>query len=357
MFLLHLNATLLPLTSISTAPPSATSIIWWVNKTFSITKSWDENNIIYSIIIINIDLQDLHQKDEHVPVPVSWRKTQLTWEAGENTYSFNMGLKKYWPGPCKRIRSTNIKSETRLKTWQRTREKGRQKWDAHSSSSHFPPSSRKKVIMSNPNASETKWRTAIMWSSIPSCRRPWCHCQKSHCCCGIGHHSKTAAPLPVVDLPGQLPGVNEWHKNGGHLQCTIQWHPVNKQAISIAYPWTTVVSSPGPDKNIKTYNPGQNVWDKVPFSRIAAIFARSPLPPRCNVGRLVGKPFLMNNIAWGEGGGGKVGFHPKNVCFHVKNWSMVEAVHSASLSHIILARIVAWPSGNLHFSLTCLYLF
>ena len=48
------------------------------------------------------------------------------------------------------------------------------------------------------------------------------------------------------------------------------------------------------------------------FSRIAAIFARSPLPPppppppipRCNVGRLVGKPFLTNNIAWGEGGGG-----------------------------------------------------
>ena len=53
-----------------------------------------------------------------------------------------------------------------------------------------------------------------------------------------------------------------------------------------------------------SYNPGQNVWDKVPFSRIAAIFARSPLPPRCNVGRLVGKPFLTNNIAWGEGGGG-----------------------------------------------------
>ena len=91
------------------------------------------------------------------------------------------------------------------------------------------------------------------------------------------------------------------------------------------------------------YNPGQNVWDKVPFSRIAAIFARSPLPPpppppRCNVGRLVGKPFLTNNIALGERG--KVGFGPKNVCFHVKNWSMVEAVHSASLPHIILARIV-----------------
>ena len=90
--------------------------------------------------------------------------------------------------------------------------------------------------------------------------------------------------------------------------------------------------------NTCNYNPGQNVWDKVLFSRIAAIFARSPLPPRCNVGRLIGKPFLTNKIAWGEGV--KVGFGPKNVCFHVKNWSMVEAVHSANLSHIILARIV-----------------
>ena len=26
-------------------------------------------------------------------------------------------------------------------------------------------------------------------------------------------------------------------------------------------------------------NPGQNVWDKVSFSRIAAVFARSPPPP------------------------------------------------------------------------------
>ena len=41
------------------------------------------------------------------------------------------------------------------------------------------------------------------------------------------------------------------------------------------------------------------------------------------------------------GRGGKVGFGPKNVCFHVKNCSMVEAVHFASLSHIILARIEA----------------
>ena len=53
-------------------------------------------------------------------------------------------------------------------------------------------------------------------------------------------------------------------------------------------------------------NPGQNVWDKVSFFRIAAVFARSPLPPRCNVGRLVGKPFLTNNIAWGEGGESRI---------------------------------------------------
>ena len=44
-----------------------------------------------------------------------------------------------------------------------------------------------------------------------------------------------------------------------------------------------------------------------------------PPPPRYNVGRLFGKPFLPNNIAWGEGG--EVGFGPNNVCFHVKNWS------------------------------------
>ena len=76
------------------------------------------------------------------------------------------------------------------------------------------------------------------------------------------------------------------------------------------------------------YNPDQNVWDKVPFSRIAAVFAPCPLPPQCMGGR--------------GGGGGKVGFGPKNVGFHVKNWSMFEAVHSASLSHIILARIVGY---------------
>ena len=40
------------------------------------------------------------------------------------------------------------------------------------------------------------------------------------------------------------------------------------------------------------------------------------------------------------GRGVKVGFGPNKVCFHVKNWSMVEAAHSASLSHIILGRFV-----------------
>ena len=97
-------------------------------------------------------------------------------------------------------------------------------------------------------------------------------------------------------------------------------------------------------------NPGQHLWDKVPLFRIAAVFARSPLPPRCNVGRLVGKHFLTNNIAWGEGG--KVGFGPKNVGFHVKNWSMVEAVHSASLSHIILAMIVWMWRWNINVRVT-----
>ena len=76
-----------------------------------------------------------------------------------------------------------------------------------------------------------------------------------------------------------------------------------------------------------------------------------PPPPRCNVGRLIGKPFLTNNIG-GEGEGGKVGFGPKNVCFHVKNWSMVEAVHSASLSHIIVARIVGVNSIMSVYSMT-----
>ena len=67
-------------------------------------------------------------------------------------------------------------------------------------------------------------------------------------------------------------------------------------------------------------------------------------PNCCNVGRLFGKPFLTNNIEGGEEG--KEEFGPNNVCFHVKNWSMVEAVHSASLSHIILARIVGYQQDS-----------
>ena len=90
---------------------------------------------------------------------------------------------------------------------------------------------------------------------------------------------------------------------------------------------------------LRGYNPGQNVWDKVPFSRIAAIFARSPLPPRCNVGRLFGKPFLTNNIAWGEGGGR---IWPKERLFPCEK--LIDGRGSAfykQLSHIILARNVS----------------
>ena len=61
-----------------------------------------------------------------------------------------------------------------------------------------------------------------------------------------------------------------------------------------------------------------------------------PPPMQCWTTRLQAFPYQQHCM----GGGEKVGFGPKNVCFHVKNWSMVEAVHSASLSHIILARIV-----------------
>ena len=65
-------------------------------------------------------------------------------------------------------------------------------------------------------------------------------------------------------------------------------------------------------------NPGQNVWYKVPFSRIDAVFARSPLPPppmQCWTTRRQAFPYEQHCM----GGGGKVEFGPKNVCFHVKN--------------------------------------
>ena len=81
------------------------------------------------------------------------------------------------------------------------------------------------------------------------------------------------------------------------------------------------------------------------FPNCCNIRSLPPSPPmQCWTTRWQAFPY--DNIAWGRGGGGggggKVGFGPKNVCFHVKNWSMVKAVHSASLSHIILARIVVY---------------
>ena len=139
---------------------------------------------------------------------------------------------------------------------------------------------------------------------------------------------------PWADLEGARGGCAlEWYTNRFHTRNGHQNIAFAKLLPAFPDIWGTRFQNfPGGAWPRRPYNPGQNVWDKVSFSRIAAV------SPRCNVGRLVGKPFLTNNIAWGEGG--KVGFGPKNVGFHVKNWSMVEAVHSASLSHIILARIV-----------------
>ena len=70
--------------------------------------------------------------------------------------------------------------------------------------------------------------------------------------------------------------------------------------------------------------------------------------PLCNVVRLFSKPFLMNNIAWGEawgGGGGRI--WPKWRLFPCEKRLMVEALHSARVSHIILARVVAWTTPHL----------
>ena len=61
---------------------------------------------------------------------------------------------------------------------------------------------------------------------------------------------------------------------------------------------------------VRNYNPGQNVWDKVPFSRIAAIFARSPLPPpppppmQCWTTRRQAFPYEQHCMGGGGGGGG-----------------------------------------------------
>ena len=51
-------------------------------------------------------------------------------------------------------------------------------------------------------------------------------------------------------------------------------------------------------------NPGQNVWDKVPFSRIAAIFARSPLPPDAMLDNSSASLYLRTTLYGGRGGGG-----------------------------------------------------
>ena len=61
-------------------------------------------------------------------------------------------------------------------------------------------------------------------------------------------------------------------------------------------------------------NPGQNVWDKVPFSRIAAIFACSP-PPHAMLDDSSESFSLRTTL---HGGRGEVGFGPKNVSFQVK---------------------------------------
>ena len=78
---------------------------------------------------------------------------------------------------------------------------------------------------------------------------------------------------------------------------------------------------------------GQSVF----FPNCCSFRSLPPSPPmQCWTTRRQAFPYEQHCM----GEGGKVGFGPKNVGFHVKNWSMVEAVHSASLSHIILARIV-----------------
>ena len=90
------------------------------------------------------------------------------------------------------------------------------------------------------------------------------------------------------------------------------------------------------------------------LSRIPAKFASSPL---CNVGRLFWRPFLTNNIAWGRGkwgervvggggGGGGGRIWPKERLFPCGKRSMVEALHSARLSHISLSRIIKSVSTN-----------
>ena len=88
----------------------------------------------------------------------------------------------------------------------------------------------------------------------------------------------------------------------------------------LAYPQIPMVRTKvGPSSSPCAYNPGQNVWDTLPFMPNSCNIRSLPPTPRCNVGRLFGKPFHSNNIAWGGGGGGELGFVPKSLCFHVKN--------------------------------------
>ena len=54
---------------------------------------------------------------------------------------------------------------------------------------------------------------------------------------------------------------------------------------------------------LPTYNPGQNVWDAVPFSRIAAIFTRSPLPPDAMLDNSSASLSLWKHCMGGRGEG------------------------------------------------------
>ena len=79
---------------------------------------------------------------------------------------------------------------------------------------------------------------------------------------------------------------------------------------------------------------------KCPFPELLQYSLAPPFPTDAMLDDSSASLSLRTTLHGVRGRGRKVGFGPKNVCFHVKNWSMIEAVHSASLSHIILARIV-----------------
>ena len=85
--------------------------------------------------------------------------------------------------------------------------------------------------------------------------------------------------------------------------------------------------------------------------QIPAIFAPSPLPPPpyAMLDDSSASLSLWTTLHGGKHGGkgGGVEFGPNDVCFHVKKRLMVEALHSARVSHIILARVVAWTAPHL----------